>query len=143
MQQVQTQAKKNLADLQADERAIHRELGQYNGRLQKLTTDTANHDRFTEMATIQDEIRRIEQRLTAVRGQITSLTGQRIDEHEVIAALSSFDPIWNALSPREQAQMIRLLVERVDYDGPNGTVAITFRPNGIKAFAQEHKEKAA
>ncbi len=33
--------------------------------------------------------------------------------------------------------MIHLLVERIGYDGEKGTVALTFRPTGIKALAQE------
>lgn len=31
-----------------------------------------------------------------------------------------------------------LVVERVGYDGEAGSVALTFRPNGIHALAQEH-----
>ncbi len=45
--------------------------------------------------------------------------------------------MWGALFPREQARILRLLVERVGYDGGAGTLAITFRPSGIKALAQD------
>jgi hypothetical protein len=31
----------------------------------------------------------------------------------------------------------QLLVERVNYDGKYGKVAVTFQPAGIKAFAEE------
>jgi site-specific DNA recombinase len=66
-----------------------------------------------------------------------------VDEREVEAALTVFDPVWERLSPREQARIIHLLVERVDYDGKNGTVSVTFRPNGIKTLAQQFEEAAA
>ncbi len=33
---------------------------------------------------------------------------------------------------------MNLVVERVGYDGEAGSVALTFRPNGIHALAQEH-----
>ena len=66
-----------------------------------------------------------------------------VDEREVEAALSVFDPVWDTLSPREQARIIHLLVERVDYDGKHGTVSVTFRPNGIKTLAQQIEEVAA
>jgi hypothetical protein len=33
--------------------------------------------------------------------------------------------------------VIHLLVERVAYDGTHETVAVTFRPGGIKVLAQE------
>jgi hypothetical protein len=42
---------------------------------------------------------------------------------------------------------VQLLVERVDYDGSNNQVSITFHPTGIKALADEiagrAKEKIA
>jgi site-specific DNA recombinase len=61
----------------------------------------------------------------------------QIDEADLVAALTAFDPIWDALSPREQARVVNLLVERVAYDGQQETVAVTFRPGGIKVLAQE------
>ncbi len=45
-----------------------------------------------------------------------------------------FDPVWETLTPREQARVIRLLVQRVDYDGEKGTVSVTFHPAGIKTL---------
>jgi site-specific DNA recombinase len=45
------------------------------------------------------------------------------------------------LSAREQARILHLLVERVDYNGPKGTVAITFHPTGIKTLADELKRQ--
>jgi site-specific DNA recombinase len=54
--------------------------------------------------------------------------------------------VWDCLAPREQARVIELLVERVEYDGDGGNVSITFRPSGIKALAgefAERKEEAA
>jgi site-specific DNA recombinase len=41
------------------------------------------------------------------------------------------------LTPKEQARVIELLVERVDFDGSAGKVAITFRPAGIRTLADE------
>ena len=43
--------------------------------------------------------------------------------------------MWESLSPREQARLLHLLVERVDYDGRDGTISITFHASGIKALA--------
>lgn len=54
-----------------------------------------------------------------------------------------FDPLWDTLSAREQARILHLLIERVDYDGPNGTVEITFHPTGIKTLADELKRQDA
>jgi hypothetical protein len=64
-------------------------------------------------------------------------TAIRVTEEEVAAALSSFDPVWEALSPREQARIVQLLVERIDYDGGEGTIEIAFHPAGLKSLAAE------
>ena len=39
--------------------------------------------------------------------------------------------------------MIELLIERVEYDGDAGTVAVSFRPTGFKEIAKELEESAA
>ena len=44
-------------------------------------------------------------------------------------------------SSTEQARLLKLLIDHVDYDGAAGTVAITFRPTGFKMLAAE-KENA-
>jgi site-specific DNA recombinase len=89
------------------------------------------------MADIQDRIRNAERRATEVREQIIALSRELVDAREVGEACSLFEPLWETLSAREQARILHLLVERVDYDGPNGTVAITFHPTGIKTLADE------
>ena len=60
-----------------------------------------------------------------------------MDAREVGEACSLFHPLWETLTAREQARILHLLIEHVDYDGPNGTVSITFHPTGIKTLADE------
>ncbi len=45
--------------------------------------------------------------------------------------------LWEQLAPREQARVFQLLIDRVDYNGKDQTIAITFHPSGIKALQQE------
>jgi site-specific DNA recombinase len=54
-----------------------------------------------------------------------------------------FGPVAKIDGAREQARILHLLIERVDYDGPNGTVEITFHPTGIKTLADELKRQEA
>jgi site-specific DNA recombinase len=81
--------------------------------------------------------------VTAVSQEIEKLKGEAIGRGEVSAALSAFEPVWEQLAPREQARVIQLLVERVAYDGAEGTVSVTFRPGGIKALANEQGHEVA
>jgi site-specific DNA recombinase len=70
-----------------------------------------------------------------------ALTRGRVDERELAAALSEFDPVWDSLTPRERTRVVQLLVQRVSYDGGKGTVAVTFHPAGIKTLAEERASR--
>ncbi len=89
------------------------------------------------LADLQERITVAEQRLAEIHAQEAALERDRVDEADLVTALASFEPIWDTLSPREQARVVHLLVERVAYDGAQETVAVTFRPGGIKVLAQE------
>ena len=78
-----------------------------------------------------------ERRATVVRDEIATLRRQLVDEDELTAALAQFDPVWEALSPQEQARVLALLIDRVDFDGQSGDASITFHPTGIKSLATE------
>jgi site-specific DNA recombinase len=55
----------------------------------------------------------------------------------VAAALAAFDPVWEALTPKEQARIVKLLVSHVDYDGQTGNVAITFHATGLASLTDQ------
>lgn len=57
--------------------------------------------------------------------------------------MAAFDPVWETLTLREQARVLRLLIQRVDYDGDKGTVAVTFHPAGIEMLSREYAEENA
>ena len=84
-----------------------------------------------------------ERRATDVREELIALGRQLVDEKDAVRALALFEPVWDALSPREQVRVVQLLVERVDYDGAKGTVSITFHPTGIRSLAEDMKQKEA
>jgi hypothetical protein len=74
---------------------------------------------------------------TAIYEEILATQGVLVTEEDLKAALSLFDPVWDELFPREQARILRLLIERIDYHGGEGTLEITFRDTGIRALCKE------
>jgi hypothetical protein len=72
-----------------------------------------------------------------LREQTCALRQRRLDADEVALALTQFGPVWDSLLPREQARLVQLLIEKVEFDGVKGRVAITFYPAGIKTLADE------
>jgi site-specific DNA recombinase len=95
----------------------------------------------TRLADLQQRIQLAEERMAEIGQEIEGLERLRIEERDVAKALGHFDPLWQSLSPREQAELIALLVERVEYDGKEGAVSITFHPTGIRALAQRATEE--
>jgi site-specific DNA recombinase len=55
----------------------------------------------------------------------------------VAAAFADFDNVWKALSPREQARVLQLLVRRVEFNVAESTIEVSFHATGIKALADE------
>ncbi|MGE0769289.1 MAG: recombinase family protein [Hyphomicrobiaceae bacterium] len=139
--QARSQAGTKIEELDAERNALHRELARWNkelrGLLENGSSVGAGSSDAIRLAELQDRIRTAERRATEIREQVVTLGRQLVNEREVVQALSIFDPIWDSLTPREQARVVQLLVERVDYDGAKGKVSITFHPSGIKALASE------
>jgi site-specific DNA recombinase len=96
-----------------------------------------NSSLSARLADLQERIGLVEGRVRKVREQIHAIHHQLLDEDEAALALSLVDPVWESLTPREQACVVQLLVQQVDYDGAKGQVAIAFHPLGIKTLAEE------
>jgi len=138
------QRESNIKDLEAEKRSLERRLKRYDADLRKLAAKAAGDGVTTDrLADLQDSIRSAEQRVTEVREKIIVLSRELVDTREVARACSLFDPVWETLTPREQARIIHLLIERVDYDGEDGNISITFHPTGIKTLADELQEATA
>ncbi|MCI0341379.1 MAG: recombinase family protein [Planctomycetales bacterium] len=138
IEQARAQHAAHVKQLEAERQAAEKELKALNAELRRLLGSLGENGAATDrLADLQDKTRAAEQRMTEVRERAIAASRQLVDERDLSAALSLFDPVWEALFPREQARIMRLLVERVGYDGREGTLAITFRPTGIKALAQE------
>jgi hypothetical protein len=84
-----------------------------------------------------------EPRRAALQNQIASLEAQRLDQDAVDAAFADFANVWNPLSPREQTQILSLLVARVEYDATDSTIALVFQLSAIKALADAQLGQAA
>jgi len=136
---VRAQSQKRLTELETERRAHERELKRLDARIRALVGELpasgTDHRLVTDqMADLQDQIRSLEQRMTVIREEIVVIQRETLDEGDLEKALSAFDPVWDSLSPREQVRIIKLLIERVAYDGRDGKVTVTFRSPGIKAM---------
>lgn len=92
-----------------------------SGGASSLMEDVAELDKLIEKANREE---------ASARRELQALELAAIDPGELRDALSHLDPIWDELFPREQQRVFALLLERVEFNGTAGEVAITFWPNG-------------
>ena len=123
--------------------ALERQRRADEAELRRLAPKPATDSELARLVEVQERIAKAHRRLADVDAELARLAEAEIDDAEVAAALADFDAVWEALKPREQARVLELLIERVEHDGEDGSIEITFRPTGIKALAGELEEDAA
>ncbi|WDI40474.1 recombinase family protein [Bremerella sp. P1] len=127
--------------LESELRGVRRDVAHWDAEVRELLPQVEPGDRETparkRLADLQERIRSGEQRATDIQEQLLALDRTMIDEADVAAALAKFDPVWEALAPREQVRLIDLLIERIDYDGGTGDVSIAFHAAGIRQLADQ------
>jgi site-specific DNA recombinase len=132
-------AQSQVASLDGERGGLERELARWEEDVRKLVPQIAPDDEDTpamaRLADLQERIRGAERRVTEIRERTLAINRNIVTHEDVASAVAAFDPVWESLTTHEQARIVQLLIERVDYDGAAGKVAITFRPSGIKALA--------
>lgn len=66
-----------------------------------------------------------------------------VDPDELVGAAESFDPVWDAMTPKERESLVRALIERVDFDGVSNTVGVTFREGVLEGIGTHAETTAA
>jgi site-specific DNA recombinase len=144
--QARAQDEARTAELEAEQRGLDRDLAAWQAEVRKLSGQLRPGDDngtvIARLADLHERIGLVEGRARKVREQIHAVRHQMLDADEAAEALALFDPVWETLTPHEQTRVVQLLVERVDYDGAGGKVAITFHPAGIKTLADELANQA-
>lgn len=144
VRQARALAEHEVAELNAERRGLERELARHHAELRKLSVESpASPMQASRLADLHNLIARVEIRLAEVRNESKGRGHQHLDTQDIAAAFGDFDATWNALSPREQAQALALLVARVDFDATDSTIAVTFQPSTIKSLARRQREEAA
>jgi site-specific DNA recombinase len=139
--QARHQSKGDLTTLETERLGLERDLDRWHTEVRGLAAHVGPSDEkspaLARMVDLQERIQEAERRATSIREQIHTIHARAVSHQEVSEALGRFDPLWNSLSPREQVRVISLLVERIDFDGVRGKVAVTFYPNGIRELHEE------
>lgn len=136
--QARSQVAERLAELETEEQRLGRELAGHQRDMQMLIKQLSVTTQETwrrKWPTSRIGCERPRRRLIELRDKHKRLDHELIDDTEAAKAMAAFDPLWETLNFREQARLLQLLIERIEYDRHKGTISITFLPSGIKALA--------
>jgi site-specific DNA recombinase len=89
------------------------------------------------LAQVDRDVADLAAREQGLQAERVALDCATVDEADLFPALARFDEVWAALEPAERARALHLLIERIAYDGRDGSVAITFRANGLHTLSKE------
>jgi site-specific DNA recombinase len=144
LKQARTHVERALVDLQSNRRGLARELARHHAEINRLAIETpANGAATARIADLHERVAKAETQLAEWTKQVEEAERERLEAEDVATAFADFDDVWNALSPREQAQVLALLVSRVEFNAEDSTVAVTFHPSGIRSLAESRHEEAA
>jgi site-specific DNA recombinase len=133
-----------LSRLNAQCHDLERQLARDHAEMRRLAVQgPADGSTAARIAELNERIQHGETRLVELREENDAAAAEQVTEAELKAAFEDFDNVWGALSPREQAEVLRLLIARVDYDAAQSSVSVTFHPSGIKALAESQAEEEA
>ena len=92
-----------------------------------------------ELARLQDSMREGQQESAGINEQMQKIKQRMLNPDELAGAVEAFDPMWDALPPSQKTKLVHLLVDRIEYDGQNESISITFHETGIKSFIQQER----
>ena len=133
-----------LAGLRRERDDLRNEAKRHHAELRKLVSggDTSP-DVTNRIADLHQRTAEAERCLPELDATVAGLEQETVTEAEADAAFADFDQLWENMIPREQARLLKLLLDSVDYDGDAGTVSVTFRPTSIRALIKRKLEEAA
>lgn len=136
--------------LVAEEHLLDREIKRWTHEAKNLigqiNADEVSTLVTSRLAEVQERLAQETPRLAHVRQELARLAEWAIPTETVAKALERFDPLWQAMMMVERQKLLRMLIERIDYDGKQGSVTIVFRPSGLESLLTESlatKETAA
>jgi site-specific DNA recombinase len=118
-----------VADLSLERQAAQRELASLGTQLRELLPGTGCDEQTMagQMADVHQRIDRTEYRSREILRELGSLEGESVDEADLRVVLAQFEPVWELLNSREQARIIRIVIEHIDYGGETNRLTVRFR----------------
>jgi site-specific DNA recombinase len=144
LRQTQTHVENELSERRSQRRQLSRELASHHTEIQRLATkEPATSATTARIAELHERVAQIETGLSRLGHELEQIERGQLTENDVASAFADFDNVWKALSPREQSQVLALLIARVEFDAEDSTVAVTFHRTAIRTLVKGRPVEAA
>jgi site-specific DNA recombinase len=128
--------------LKDERKSLERQMRDDHAKLQAIVANPNIAINLTGLSEIQSRLETTDRRAQQITSDLATLETQSIDDQQITNVLAGFDDLWQAIPPKEQVRLVRLLIERVSFDGAGGNVAITFHSTGLKSWTETQLEHA-
>jgi site-specific DNA recombinase len=141
--QVQAQSSAERRILKAESKRVDRELASVRAEVgrQTSTVTMANGPAadalMAKLEETQERLTTLESRKREIEQRVAALAAHDVDPEAVGRALAQFSDVWDVLLTPERERVVRLLIERIDYDAPRGELKFTFSATGATLLAAE------
>ncbi len=141
--QIESRSRQQLERLESERKGLERQLRNDHEKVRAVAANTQNNRRVTGLAELQVRIDAADERLKELASQIESLANQAVEASTVKRLLADFEKLWETVPPREQVRLTSLLIDKVEFDGVDGNIAITFHDAGLESLTVNHAEVLA
>jgi len=135
------QSRTRLVDLEGERRALEQELARaqalIKNLLQEIGPGNQKQQPASELEAIRENIGHLERRLADTKEQALALQQPWLEVEQAAQALMALEQEFGSLPTIEQARLIRLMVQRADYDGAQGKLALTLDFAGLAGVVEE------
>lgn len=115
---------------------LEKELARHQAELKKVVLAEVQNEATTALVEyLQERIRGAENRIAELDARLAN--HETWDRDDVADALDDFDAVWATFSPREQRQLVGLLVSRVEFDPEDCSITLEFHATGIADVDRE------
>ena len=127
VEHAQRQDRTEIEALEVERRALQRECQWNAAETKRLTSEGAGTDAArARLADIDGREREARGRLLAIDDDVGRLRQKLVGREETEAAMAEFEPLWSALTTREQAAFLKLLITKITFDGAASEISVTF-----------------
>jgi site-specific DNA recombinase len=140
VRQSRGQALTQINALRQERRVLKQKLSQFGEELNGANGAAPRQEGATAQSTIaeiREVIRKTAQELSRVEEALYDSRRRGVRREELVRALAPCDEAFSSATPRDQHRLLQQLLQRVDYDGAEGKIALTLNPDGVSALAKE------